>query len=77
MLRVNKTFELTPECDEAFQNVKQHLRMLLPLYKPAKVNALSLYLSISLVSLSSVLVKDMAKGKCLYTIYQKYLHSMK
>lgn len=63
VLRANKKFEWTPECKEEFQNLKTHLSTLPPQAKLAKGDTLPLYISINLVVLSYVLVKEMAKGQ--------------
>lgn len=62
ILRANKKFKKTPECEESFQNLKQTLRTLPPLAKSAKNEAFSLYIDISPVA-NSVPVKNMAKGQ--------------
>lgn len=63
VLRANRKCKWTPECEKAFQYLKQHLRTLPPLAKSSKDDVLSLYLSISLVPVSSVLVKEVGKGQ--------------
>lgn len=58
VLRVNKKLEWTTEWEEAFQNLKQHLRTLARLAKLEKGYTLFLYLSINHLVVSSVLVKN-------------------
>lgn len=68
VLRVNRKFELTLECEKVFHNLKKYLRTLPPLIKPAKGDAsdtLVLYLSTSPVVVSSALVKEIAKRQLL------------
>lgn len=54
VLQSNKKFEWTPECEKAFQMLKNHLKTLPPLTKPVAGNSCSLYLRISHVAVSSV-----------------------
>lgn len=61
VLRANKKFEWMPECEEAFQNLKQNLMTLLPLAKPVKGDTIFLYISINYVVVGTILVKEMAK----------------
>lgn len=51
----------------SIQSLKQYLRMLPPLPKPSNDNALSFYISINLVVVTSILVKEMTK--CQTSVY--------
>ncbi|XP_024018099.1 uncharacterized protein K02A2.6-like [Morus notabilis] len=66
-LRGNKHFEWTPQCDEAFQKLKEHLDKPPILSKPNDDEELSLYLSVSQHAVSSVLIKE--EGKVQLPIY--------
>lgn len=73
VLRDNKKFEWTLGCEEAFQDLKKHLRTLPPLAKPAKGDALFLYDNISLVAVSSILVKNLDQGQVSVYYVSKFL----
>ncbi|XP_024028364.1 uncharacterized protein LOC112093682 [Morus notabilis] len=57
-LKGSKRFEWTPQCEEAFQKLKEHLGKPLILSKPNVDEELSLYLSVSQHAVSSVLVRE-------------------
>ncbi|XP_024026659.1 uncharacterized protein K02A2.6-like [Morus notabilis] len=66
-LRGNKHFEWTPQCEEAFQKLKEHLDKPPILSKPNNDEELSLYISVSQHAVSSVLIKE--EGKVQLPIY--------
>lgn len=57
VLKGNKKFEWMPECQDVFQLLKDHLKTLPPLAKPMASDTLFMYLSISLVPVSFVIIK--------------------
>ncbi|XP_010096980.2 uncharacterized protein LOC21407623 [Morus notabilis] len=57
-LKGSKRFEWTPQCEEAFQKLKEHLGKPPILSKPNVDEELSLYLSVSQHAISSVLVRE-------------------
>lgn len=57
ILRANKEFEWTVECEETFQAINQHLHTLLPLAKPSPNEPLFLYINLNPVVVSTILVK--------------------
>lgn len=63
MLRGNKRFEWTEECEEAFQQLKQYLGKASLLSKPVPGGTLNLYLSISQHAVNSVLVRKESKNQ--------------
>ncbi|XP_024024059.1 uncharacterized protein K02A2.6-like [Morus notabilis] len=66
-LRGNKRFEWTPQCEEAFQKLKEHLGKPPILSKPNADEELSLYLSVSQHAMNSVLIRE--EGKVQLPIY--------
>ncbi|XP_074277527.1 uncharacterized protein LOC141601155 [Silene latifolia] len=58
MLRKNKQFHWTPEHEEAFQDLKLYLSSPPLLAKPEKGEPLSVYLSVTNLAVSAVLVKE-------------------
>ncbi|XP_057757888.1 uncharacterized protein LOC130976943 [Arachis stenosperma] len=60
--RNTKHFKWTESCEAAFQNLKQFLSKPPVLQKPKPNEPLSIYLSITDVAISSVLLKDTEKG---------------
>ncbi|KAM6556394.1 hypothetical protein CsatB_003413 [Cannabis sativa] len=67
ILRSNKKFEWTKECEEAFQNIKRHLAMPPVLAKPITRETLFLYLAISEDAISATIVRE--EGKHQQPIY--------
>ena len=65
---VGKKFEWTPECEEAFQKLKEQLGPLSPLLaKPIVGETLILYMAISYYAITDVLVRE--EGEAQYPIY--------
>ena len=58
VIRRGKKTEWTPECEEAFQNLKQYLQQAPLLSTPRDVDKLFLYLAVSDRATSSVLVRE-------------------
>ena len=58
ILRANKKFEWTPECEAALQDLKKHLKTLPALATPLPNDMLYLYLGISPAAVSAVLLKQ-------------------
>ncbi|XP_024025977.1 uncharacterized protein LOC112092912 [Morus notabilis] len=61
VLKGNRRFEWTPQCEEAFQKLKEHLGQSPILSKANQSEELSLYLSVSQHAVSSVLVRDVER----------------
>ncbi|XP_024018687.1 uncharacterized protein LOC112090800 [Morus notabilis] len=61
VLKGSKHFEWTPQCEEAFQKLKEHLDRSSILSKPITDEELSLYLSVSQHAVSSVLIREEEK----------------
>ncbi|XP_024030692.1 uncharacterized protein LOC112094323 [Morus notabilis] len=57
-LKGSRRFEWTPQCEEAFQKLKEHLGKPSILSKPNPDEELSLYLSVSQHAVSSVLIRE-------------------
>ena len=55
--KVGKHFEWTPECEEAFQKIKEHLRSPPLMSKPKEGKILIVYLAVSDYAISAVLVQ--------------------
>ena len=58
VLRGNKKFEWTPECEAAFQHLKEHLTRAPILSKPVEGEALFLYLAVTEHAVSTALVRE-------------------
>lgn len=74
VLHTNKTFEWTPECEEAFQSLKRHLRTLPELDKPLEGDTFYFYLSVGQVVVSSVLIKKENRAHVLVYFVRKVLN---
>lgn len=59
--KVGKNFEWTPECEEAFQRIKEHLGSPPLLSKPKEDEVLIVYLAVSEYAISAVLVREEEK----------------
>ncbi|XP_024024255.1 uncharacterized protein LOC112092393 [Morus notabilis] len=57
-LKGSRRFEWTPQCEEAFQKLKEHLGKPPVLSKPHPNEELSLYLSVSQHAISSMLIRE-------------------
>lgn len=64
---VGKDFMWTPECEEAFQRIKEHLGSPPLLAKPVDGETLVLYLAVSDYSISAVLVRE--EGNNQFPVY--------
>ena len=65
--KVGKRFEWTPECEEAFQKIKEHLGSPPLLSKPKEGEVLIVYLAVSDYAISVVLVRE--EGGIQYPVY--------
>ncbi|XP_024021322.1 uncharacterized protein LOC112091560 [Morus notabilis] len=72
-LKGSKHFEWTPQCEEAFQKLKEHLGRPPILSKPITNKELSLYLSVSQHAESSVLIREEEKVQLLVYYVSKRL----
>lgn len=62
-IKKKENFEWTPQCEEAFQQIKAFLSSLLILHRPSKNAILFFYLAISNNDMSTVLVEDSDAGE--------------
>lgn len=75
-LKKNKGFEWTPECQEAFEELKKYLLSPPLLAKPAADDILLLYLGVSQGAISSVLVKEEGETQRPICYASKALHGV-
>ena len=72
LLRGNKKFEWNPECEQAFQALKAHLSQPHVLSKPIDQETLYLYLAVTDVAASAVLVRlESAVQKVVYYVSKR------
>ncbi|CAA0816686.1 Unknown protein, partial [Striga hermonthica] len=76
-IRKKKPFELTHECQNAFDNIKEVLSQLPTLQKPLPDEPLYLYLGVSDVDVSAVLMRQDGLQQFLIYYVSKALHDAK